>query len=196
MIKKLLAVSAFLFASSAFAAPNLTGRWAIHNNIAGNENDAECQLVATDNKITGSCKSQDKDLPVTGTVDGNKVTWQFQSDYNGSPLTLIYKATLDESNKIAGTVEVKECGMTGDFTAVTSSAPSQSGRAAAGQSGSASSQSGPAPAGPSGPGDAAAEQLLVVQSGPGGIFKNQSGVGQGNPAGTACVESESRQETR
>src|SRR5260370_1287546 len=166
-MKRLLAISAFLFASSAFAAPNLTGQWAIHNNIAGNENDAECQLVATDNKITGSCKSQDKDLPVTGTVDGNKVTWQFQSDYNGSPLTLIYKATLDATNKIAGTVEVKEFGMTGDFTAVTSSA---------------SWQSGPAPAGPSGPGDAAAEQLLVVQAGPGGIFKTQGDVGKANPA--------------
>src|SRR5258708_36272088 len=149
-MKRLLAISAFLFASSAFAAPNLTGQWAIHNNIAGNENDAECQLVATDNKITGSCKSQDKDLPVTGTVDGNKVTWQVQSDYNGSPMTLIYKATLDESNKIAGTVEVQPFGITGDFTAATSSAPSQPGRAAAGQSGSAHSRAGPAPAGPPG----------------------------------------------
>jgi catechol 2,3-dioxygenase-like lactoylglutathione lyase family enzyme len=169
----------------------VTGQWAIHNNFAGNENDLGCKLVATDNKITGSCKSQDKDLPVTGTIDGNKVTWQVQPDYNGSPITLIYKATLDDSNKIAGTVEVKEFGMTGDFTAVTSSAPSQSGRAAAGQSGSASSQSGPAPAGPSGPGDAAAEQLLVVQSGPGGIFKNQADVGKGNPAGTALFDAKS-----
>jgi len=135
-MKKLLAISAFLFASSAFAAPNLTGKWAIHNNIAGNENDAECRLVVTDNKITGSCKSQDKDLPVTGTVDGNKGTWQFQSDYNGSPITLIYKATLDDSNKIVGTVEVQPFGITGDFTATASSASSQPGQAAAGQSGS------------------------------------------------------------
>src|ERR1700731_1668034 len=105
MLKKLLAIFAFLFASSAFAAPNLTGQWTIHNNIAGSENEQVCELAVTDNKITGSCKFQDKDLPVTGTVDGNKVTWQFQSDYNGSPITLTYKATLDASNKIVGTVE-------------------------------------------------------------------------------------------
>src|SRR5580704_14731567 len=134
-MKRLLAISAFLFASSAFAAPNLTGKWTIHQNIAGNENDQECKLVVTGNKITGSCKSQDKDLPVTGTVDGNKVTWQFQSEYNGSPLTLIYKATLDDSSKIAGTVEVQPYGVTGDFTA-TPAPGSQSGQAAAGQSGS------------------------------------------------------------
>src|SRR6266436_3874302 len=135
-MKRLLAISAFLFASSAFAAPNLTGKWTIHNSIAGNENDQECKLVVTDNKITGSCKSQDKDLPVTGTVDGNKVSWQYQSEYNNSPITLIYTATLDDSNKIVGTVEVQPYGVTGDFTAATSSAPSQSGRAAAGKPGS------------------------------------------------------------
>src|SRR5258708_263563 len=121
-MKRLLAISAFLFASSAFAAPNLTGKWTIHNSIAGNENDQECKFVVTDNKITGSCKTQDKDLPVTGTIDGNKATWQFQSEYNGSPLTFIYKATLDDSKKIAGTVEVQPYGVTGDFTAATSSA--------------------------------------------------------------------------
>ena len=116
-MKRLLAISAFLFASSALAATDLTGQWTIHNSIAGNENDQVCKLAVADNKITGSCKSQDKDLPVTGTVDGNKVTWQFQSEYNGSPLTLIYKATLDDSNKIVGTVEVQPYGVTGDFTA-------------------------------------------------------------------------------
>src|SRR5580704_6299612 len=175
-MKRLLAISAFLFASSAFGATNLTGQWTIHNSIAGNENDQECKLVVTGNKITGSCKSQDKDLPVTGTVDGNKVTWQFQSEYNGSPLTLIYKATLDDSKKIAGTVEVQPYGVTGDFTAATSSASSHSGRAAAEQSGSE---------------DASADQLLVVQAGPGGIFKNQADVGKANPAGTALFDAKS-----
>src|SRR5260370_1002387 len=144
-MKIFLATFALLFASSAFGAQNLTGHWAIHNNIAGNENDVQCELVVTDNKITGSCKSQDKNLPVTGAVDGNQVSWQYQSEYNGSPITLIYTATLDDSNKIVGTVEVQPYGVTGDITATRSSASSQSGHAAAGQSGSE---------------DAAAEQLL------------------------------------
>ena len=155
---------------------SVTGLWAIHSNIAGNENDMACQLAGIDNKITGSCKSQDKDIPVTGTVDGNKVMWQYQSDYNGSPLTLIYSATLGDSGKITGTVEVKPYGVTGDFTATKGSASSQPGQAAAGQSGSE---------------DAAAEQLLVVQAGPGGIFKNQADVGKANPAGTASFDAKS-----
>ncbi|WP_353070918.1 hypothetical protein [Tunturiibacter gelidiferens] len=117
-MNRLLAISALLFASSAFASPNLTRQWAIHSNIAGNESDQKCKLVVTDNKITGTCKAQDKDHQVTGTVDGNKVTWQYESDYSGAPITLIYTATLGDSGKIAGTVEVQPFGVTGDFTAI------------------------------------------------------------------------------
>ena len=166
------------------------GQWAIHQNIAGNESDQVCKLGVSENMITGSCKFQDKDLPVTGTVDGKNVTWQYQSDYNGSPITLIYTGTVDGSNKFAGTVEVQPFGITGDFSA-TSALGSQSGQAGGGQSSTASSQSGGTGAGQSGSGAAAVEQLLVVQPGPGGIFKNQADVGKANPAGTALFDAKS-----
>jgi len=122
-MKKLLTLSTLLFASSAFAAdaPSLTGNWSIHNSIAGNESDQACKFVQTENKLTGSCKNQeDKDLPITGSLDGKKLTWQYESEYNGSPLTLVYTATLDDSGKIAGSVEVQPYGVTGDFTATPS----------------------------------------------------------------------------
>jgi hypothetical protein len=63
-----------------------------------------------------TCKAQDKDHQLAGTVDGNKVGWQYEWEYGGSPLTLIYTATLDDSGKIAGTVEVQPFGVIGDFT--------------------------------------------------------------------------------
>jgi hypothetical protein len=119
-MKKMFAASALLFAASAFAAgaPNLTGNWTIHNSIAGNESDQPCKFVLADNKLTGTCKSQDdKDVQITGSLDGNKLTWKYESDYNGTPLTLIYTATLDDSGKIAGSVEVQPFSVTGDFTA-------------------------------------------------------------------------------
>jgi hypothetical protein len=122
-MKKLLTFSTLLFASSAVAAgaPSLTGNWSIHNSIAGNESDQACKWVQTDNKLTGTCKNQeDKDVSVTGRLDGNKLTWQYESEYNGSQLTLVYTATLDDSGKIAGIVEVQPFGVTGDFTATPS----------------------------------------------------------------------------
>jgi len=119
-MKKFLVTSVLAFSTSTFAAgaPSVSGQWAVHNSIAGNESDQNCTLVQTDNKITGTCKSAEgKDLAVTGSIDGNKVTWQYDSEYNGSPLTLIYTATLDDSGKIAGNVEVQPFSVTGDFTA-------------------------------------------------------------------------------
>jgi hypothetical protein len=120
-MKTLLAATALLFSASAFAAgaPSLSGDWNIHNSIAGNENDQQCKFVQTDNTLTGSCKSADgnKDVPISGSLDGKKVTWKYESDYNGSPLTLVYTATLDDSGKIAGDVEVQPFGITGEFTA-------------------------------------------------------------------------------
>lgn len=126
-MKKLLAASVLLLASSVFAAaaPNLTGQWTIHNSIAGNESDQKCKLVLTGSKITGTCKLEDKEVKITGTADGNKVTWQYESDYNGNPLTLVYTATLDDSDKVTGSVEVQPFGVTGDFTATPSKEAAQ-----------------------------------------------------------------------
>ena len=122
-MKAVLAASTLLFATSAFAAgvTSLTGQWSIHNSIAGNDSDQDCKFIQQDNAITGTCKSAEgKDLAVTGTVDGKKVTWKYDSDYNGTALTLTYTATLDDSDKISGSVEVQPFGVSGDFTATPS----------------------------------------------------------------------------
>ena len=120
-MKKLLATSALLFASAAFAAaaPNLTGNWTVHQSVAGNDSDQECKWVQAESKLTGTCRAADadKDVQITGAIDGNKLTWQYESEYNGTPLTVKYAATLDDSGKISGTVDVDPFGVSGDFTA-------------------------------------------------------------------------------
>jgi hypothetical protein len=98
---ELLVFSAFLGTTTTFAAgaPNLNGRWTVHNSIAGNESDQHCKFVQSDNKLTGTCKSADKEVQIAGSLDGDKVMWKYESDYNGSPLTLVCIATLDASGK-------------------------------------------------------------------------------------------------
>jgi hypothetical protein len=98
----------------------MEGQWSVHNSISGSESDQECKFVQTNDKLAGSCKSNDKDVQVTGSLDGNKVTWKYDSEYNGTPLTLTYTATLDDSGKIAGSVEVQPFGVSGEFTATPS----------------------------------------------------------------------------
>ncbi len=108
-------------AVTSLAADNasLTAKWKTHSSIAGNDSDGECTLTQTDKDLTGTCKtSEGKDATVTGNVDGTKVTRSFDSEYNGTPLTIKYIGTLDSAaGKIAGTVSVDPCGVDGDFTA-------------------------------------------------------------------------------
>ncbi len=118
-MRRLLALSALLFSACAIAAdaPSLTGTWSIHQSIAGNESDQVCKFVQADNQLTGTCKPNDSEVKVTGSLDGTKVTWKYDTDYNGSTLTLVYTATLDDSGKIAGSVKVQPFNVSGDFTA-------------------------------------------------------------------------------
>jgi len=98
-------------------APKLAGKWNIHQSIAGNESDSECTLIVNDNKITGECKSEDKSNPIEGTIDGNKVTWTLTGEFNGAPLKLEYKSTVDSADKFSGTVDVHPFEVSGEFTA-------------------------------------------------------------------------------
>ena len=126
-LKKLLAPAILVLAASASAAgaSSLTGSWTIHQTVGGNESDQACNFVQTDNKLTGTCRGPDKDLPITGTADGRKLTWKFDMDVNGTSLTLIYTATLDDSGRIAGSVEVQPFRVTGNFTAKLSNESSE-----------------------------------------------------------------------
>lgn len=100
--------------------PSLSGKWQVHNSIAGNESDQACTFTQKDNDLSGTCSSENGNVNITGKVDGKKVTWTYKSDYNGSPLTVNYEGTVNSDNKISGSVNVPEFSADGDFTATLS----------------------------------------------------------------------------
>ena len=53
-----------------------------------------------------------------GKISEKKVSWSFQSEYEGNPLTLKYSGTLESATKMTGTVSVDPYGVDGEFTAV------------------------------------------------------------------------------
>ncbi len=55
-------------------------------------------------------------MKLTGKIDGHKVTWTENTDYEGTALTIKYAGTLAE-DKISGTVTVDPFGVDGNFTA-------------------------------------------------------------------------------
>jgi hypothetical protein len=100
---------------------SLNGKWEVHSNVAGNESDVECTFTQKDNELGGSCATDHGDRPLTGKVDGTKITWSYDSEYEGTPLTVKYSGTIDSAaTKFSGSVSVEQFGVDGDFTAALS----------------------------------------------------------------------------
>jgi len=103
--------------SMAADKTSLTGKWKIHQSVAGNESDSDCTFTQKDNDLTGSCTADSGSGKITGKVDAEKVSWSYQSEYNGSPLTVKYEGKVDSAGKISGSVSVEQFSVDGDFTA-------------------------------------------------------------------------------
>jgi hypothetical protein len=105
-------------ASALAADPSIAGKWDVATSIAGNDGLSVCTFVQKDAALTGSCKGDDGvDHPLTGKLEGNKVTWEYKSEYNGQPLTIGFSGTVNSEKQFAGTVDVEPMGVNGDFTA-------------------------------------------------------------------------------
>lgn len=120
-----LFLSILLASASALAARadnvSLSGKWTIHSNVEGNESKAECTFIQKDNGLSGSCATENGDKPLAGEVDGQKITWSYDSEYEGTPLTVKFSGTIDSAaTKLAGSVSVEQFGVDGDFTGVPS----------------------------------------------------------------------------
>jgi beta-glucosidase len=123
----LLALTLIALGSAAFAAdgPALTGTWRVHLSVAGVENDLTCTLTQTDTVLTGACQpAQGAAVPLSGKVDGQKITWSHKGEYNGSPLTVDYEGALADGT-IRGTVFVPEFSVDGRFTATPATSAGQ-----------------------------------------------------------------------
>jgi hypothetical protein len=116
-------ILAFVLLSSSvasLAADNAAvgGKWNVHSSVAGNDSDVVCTFTQKDADLTGTCKTDDGEKKAIGKVEGTKISFSYNSDYNGTPLTVKYSGTFDSAaNKIAGSVSVDPFGVDGDFTA-------------------------------------------------------------------------------
>lgn len=127
-----MAVSAMLMGGMAFgqapmqppappqAAPTM-GTWKVTGNVQGVGVVLLCKLAAdADMKVTGTCSGDEGgDHAVKGSVKGATLTWQFDSTYEGSAITVSLTGTSDATGaKMTGTIYVDPMGADGDFSAV------------------------------------------------------------------------------
>src|SRR5579864_109163 len=97
------------------AAADISGAWKVEGEIADVHVNRVCTIKQTGAKLTGACKNQSNELAMTGEVNGDKVTWTYDSDYQGQKVTLVYKGTLGPDGAMKGSISTE--GAEGSFTA-------------------------------------------------------------------------------
>jgi hypothetical protein len=98
------------------ADDTISGKWQIHQNVAGYENDQTCTFTQKGSELTGACQSDQGSVQIAGKVDDKKVTWSFKSEYNGTAFTVNYTGMVEPS-KISGTIHIPEFSVDGEFKA-------------------------------------------------------------------------------
>lgn len=96
------ALALILMLSAALFAADVTGKWVFDVETDAGSGTPTFNLKQDGEKLTGSYSGALGEAKVTGTVRGAEVTIQFEA----SGYQVIYKGTLDEQQKIKGTVDL------------------------------------------------------------------------------------------
>jgi hypothetical protein len=110
---------AALLPSAAQTAPTVSGNWALAYDVAGLSIKMSCVVTQTDAKLSGTCTGDDKVVhALTGTVNGQAVTFKFDKTYQGTPITDTFVSPQGEqAGVIKGTMSVAPVDVSGTFTA-------------------------------------------------------------------------------
>jgi hypothetical protein len=114
MLLMLALVSAL---NTAPAADSIPGTWEITGDVAGNPVNTTCVIKQAGTALSGNCSMAGANaaFPLTGEAKDGKIRFQYEIDYQGQPLTIVYSGAL-EAAQLKGTIEVKPMGATGTFT--------------------------------------------------------------------------------
>ncbi len=96
--------------------PSVSGTWKLALVVNGNTYPMSCTIQQDAGKLTGACKSESGENPLKGQVDGQKITFQHQTPYNGDLITLSYTGTIASASEIKGTIDVQPFNVSGEFT--------------------------------------------------------------------------------
>lgn len=105
--------------SAAPAADSIPGKWAINGDVAGNAVKTVCTIIRTGSTLTGNCTNPTgAPYVLTGVVKEKTIEFQYDIDYQGQVLNIVYTGTLPSSTEMKGTIDVKPMSVSGMFTAV------------------------------------------------------------------------------
>ena len=95
--------------------------WKVTGDVQGTGVYMTCILAEKDHKLTGTCAGAGGETPrkLTGDVTDKGLAWKFDSEYQGTPITIsMTGAKSEDGTKMTGTMAVDPMGVDGTFSAV------------------------------------------------------------------------------
>jgi hypothetical protein len=112
----LLTLSTFALAAVTALAADVSGTWKVDGDVVGNPVKLSCALKQQGATLSGTATFEDgKNAAVTGSVKESTVTFEFDSEHEGTIYHLVFTGTLGEDGGMKGTIAV--AGVEGTFTA-------------------------------------------------------------------------------
>ena len=97
----------FIFSTSASAQKSVAGEWEATFNTPGGPQPLRLILKVDGEKLTGTAKRSRGDVPLTGTIKGDDITFAYTIDYNGNPVTISFTGKV-KGDTMGGTVSFNE----------------------------------------------------------------------------------------
>ena len=119
IVKRLLIAAAVLALTPAAAlAADLSGAWKINGSFdsMGITYSLTCTLTQTGSALAGPCKGPaGEDIKATGSFDGANAVISYDTTYQGAPVHLDYKGTVQPDGSLKGAIDAGA--VQGTFTA-------------------------------------------------------------------------------
>lgn len=101
----LLSIATGLSALTTTArAQSISGEWDATMNTPGGVRNFKIVFKANGDSVTGTVKRQAGDVPLTGTIKGDKLTFSYMITYNDSPMQVTMTTTVT-GDSMKGTVD-------------------------------------------------------------------------------------------
>jgi hypothetical protein len=115
-MKALAFAAALALAPAMVSAADLSGVWKLNLDIQGMPIPLTCTFAQMDKALSGTCDGADgKPAALTGSVDGGKLAWTYDTVFQGMPMHVAYTGEVKADNSISGAVEGTG-GASGTFT--------------------------------------------------------------------------------
>ena len=89
--------------NAAAQTAKVAGEWDATFNTPGGPRSLKLLFKVDGEKLTGTAKRSNGDVPLTGTIKGSDISFSYTVDYNGNALTLIFSGKVS-GDSISGTV--------------------------------------------------------------------------------------------